>query len=145
MIALTLWVLEMPLYSSQRTNDDLALSSMREIFRAELMYELTYPANSFACSLAALGGDPKSGPPSPMAAHIIDSDLASGIDHGYIFKITNCTKLTIHGTDMITGYTVTAVPQTPGKTGHRGFCDNQFGDLKADPDGGTNCTVSLRE
>jgi type IV pilus assembly protein PilA len=118
---------------------------MREIFRAELIYESTYPANGFACSLAALGGDPKSGPPGPMAAQIINGDLASSIDHGYIFKITNCTKLTIHGTDMITGYNVTAVPQTPGKTGHRGFCDNQFGELKADPDGGTNCTVSLEE
>ena len=43
----------------------------------------------------------------------------------------------------ITGYTVTAVPQTVGKSGDRGFCSDQFGSIKFDPAGGTNCTQSL--
>jgi type IV pilus assembly protein PilA len=51
--------------------------------------------------------------------------------------------VTINGTDRYTGYTVTAVPQTVGKTGDRGFCSDQFGTIKFDPAGGTNCTQSL--
>ncbi len=48
--------------------------------------------------------------------------------------------MTVNGTDRITGYTVTAVPQTVGKTGDSGYCSDQFGTIKYDPTGGTNCT-----
>ena len=40
---------------------------------------------------------------------------------GYIFSINNCTKVTASGTDRITSYTITAVPQTVGKTGDSGY------------------------
>ncbi len=140
LVALVLGVLGTSLYPSAQSNDDRALNSMRAISLAELMYEATYPANGYACSLAALGGDPKLGPPSPLAAQLINNDLASGIDHGYIFKIGNCTKVTIHGTDRIVGFKLTAVPQIVGKTGHRGFCTDQLGVFTVDPTGGTNCT-----
>ena len=50
----------------------------------------------------------------------------------------------MNGTDRITGYQVTAVPQTVGKTGDRGFCSDQFGTIKADPAGGTNCTQAIQ-
>ncbi len=53
-------------------------------------------------------------------------------------------KVTINGTDRSNGYTITAVPQTVGKTGDRGFCSDQFGVIKYDPTGGTNCTQNLQ-
>jgi len=39
---------------------------------------------------------------------------------------------------------VTAVPQSVGKTGHSGFCLDMSGEIKADPSGGTNCTVAIQ-
>ncbi|MGA2650545.1 MAG: hypothetical protein ABSF28_08475 [Terracidiphilus sp.] len=137
------WVSELPLHASPKTNELRALNSIREIYRAEIMYESTYPANGFACSLAVLGGDPKSGPSGPMAAQLIDTDLASGIDNGYIFRITECQKETINGIDKGLSFKVTAVPQIPGKTGFRSFCHDQSGELTTDPLGGASCTVTL--
>jgi len=113
---------------------------MQTINKAEIQYDSTYPANGFSCTLAALGGDPSAGPASPTAAQILQPDISSGFKSGYIFTIGNCTKVSINGTDRITSYTVTAVPQTVGKTGDSGFCSDQFGTIKSDPTGGTNCT-----
>jgi type IV pilus assembly protein PilA len=122
-----------------------AINSLRAITQAEIQYESTYPANGYACSLSALGGDPGSGPPSPTSAQLIGADLASGYKQGYLFNITNCQKVTINGIDKITAYTITAVPQAVGKTGDRGFCTDQFGGAaKYDPAGGTNCTQLLQ-
>jgi type IV pilus assembly protein PilA len=109
-----------------------------------MQYESTYPANGYACSLTALGGDPSAGAPSPVAAQMLQGDLTSGFKSGYVFSIGNCTKVTVNSTDRFTGYSVTAVPQTVGKSGDRGFCSDQFGTIKADPAGGTNCTQLLQ-
>jgi type IV pilus assembly protein PilA len=128
----------------KRANDLSAIQSIRAISQAELQYESTYPSSGFACSLQALGGDPKAGAPSPTNAQMLQGDLSSGIKSGYIFNITNCTKVNLNGTDRITGYQVTAVPQTVGQTGDRGFCSDQFGTIKADPAGGTNCTLAIQ-
>ena len=109
------------------------------------MYSSSYPANGFACSLTALGGDPASGAPTLAAAQLIQADLASGYKSGYIFNITNCSKTTVAGADHLNGYTVTAVPEAVGKTGDRGFCSDQNGGSpKYDPEGGTNCTLLLQ-
>jgi type IV pilus assembly protein PilA len=128
----------------KRASEASAIHSIRTIQQAELMYESTFPVNGFACSLTALGGDPSAGAPSPAAAQMLPGDLASGHKSGYIFTIANCAKVTIDGADRYTGYTVTAVPQTVGKTGDRGFRGDQFGDIKFDPAGGTDCTQPLR-
>jgi type IV pilus assembly protein PilA len=122
-----------------------AINSLRAITQAEIQYESTYPANGYACSLASLGGDPGSGAPTPTSSQLLQGDLASGYKSGYIFNVTNCTKITVNGTDRITGYTVTAVPQAVGKTGDRGFCSDQNGGSpKYDAVGGTNCTQLLQ-
>jgi type IV pilus assembly protein PilA len=107
------------------------------------MYSETYPSHGYSCSLRALGGDPSAGQPTAEAAQLLQGDLASGIKFGYIFTISNCAKVSLSGTERITGYTVTAVPQTVGKTGHRGFCSDESGIIKYDPTGGTNCTQPL--
>jgi type IV pilus assembly protein PilA len=126
-----------------QANESAAIHSLGAIQQAELMYSETYPSHGYACSLRALGGDANAGPPSVEAAQILQTDLAAGIKFGYIFHLNNCAKASLHGTDRITGYTVTAVPVTPGKTGHRGFCSDESGVIKYDPTGGTNCTQPM--
>ncbi len=129
----------------KHANETSAINSLRALTQAEIQYESTYPANGYACALTSLGGDPGSGPPTPTSSQLIGADLASGYKSGYVFNITNCQKVTINGTDKITAYTITAIPQAVGKTGDRGFCTDQFGGApKYDPAGGTNCTQLLQ-
>ena len=120
------------------------MQSVRTIGQAELQYNSAYPANGFACSLATLGGDPKSGAPTAQAAQLITPDLASGQKAGYTFAITNCTKVTVNNQDMYTGYEITAVPNSIGKTGDRGFCTDENNTIRFDPAGGTNCTQPIQ-
>jgi type IV pilus assembly protein PilA len=117
-----------------------AIQSIRAIQQAEMQYESTYPTNGYACALAALGGDPSAGAPSATSAQILQGDVTSGHKSGYLFTISNCQKVTVNGTDRVTSYTVTGVPETVGKSGDSGFCSDQFGTIKQDLAGGTNCT-----
>ena len=127
------------------SNETSAINSLQAIVKAEVQYADSFPANGYACKLSNLGGDPGNGPPTPQAAQLIQADLASGFRSGYIFKIATCTKVKVNGIDRITGFTVTAVPQVPGKTGNRGFCIDETGAVpKYDPKGGTNCTEQLQ-
>lgn len=125
-------------------NETSAIQSLHAIYESEVQYQTTYPANGYACSLTALGGDASAGPPSPQAAQLLQPDLASGQKSGYTFSIVNCTKTTINNQDMYTSYEAVAVPQAVGKTGHRGFCIDLTGEIKSDPAGGTNCTQRLQ-
>ncbi len=129
-----------------RANEVSAINSLRVITQAEIEYDSTYPANGYACDLKVLGGVPGSGAPTPTAAQMLDNDLASsGFKSGYTFKISNCEKVTVNGTDRVTGYQLTAVPISVGKSGNRGFCTDQYGgNPKYDPAGGTSCTQSLQ-
>jgi type IV pilus assembly protein PilA len=119
-----------------------AIQTIRAIQEAELQYQSTYPDIGYTCSHSALMGDPKSGPPTPEAAQILRSSIydANGISNGYIFRITGCTK---NSMNRATSYLITAVPQTPGETGNRGFCSDQSGRLKTDPTGGTHCIQDI--
>jgi type IV pilus assembly protein PilA len=129
-----------------KANELSAINSVRVINSAEGEYDSTYGAIGFACDLKALGGVPGSGAPSATSSQLLDNDLATtGFKAGYIFKITNCEKVTVSGTERVTGYQLTAVPASVGKTGNRGFCSDQWGgNPKFDPAGGTNCTQSLQ-
>jgi type IV pilus assembly protein PilA len=145
-IMLILMLIAIPNFAGMKmqANRTSAIQSLRAIYQAEIQYQTNYPANGFACSLPALGGDPKAGPPSPTAAQVLQSDLAAGQKSGYTFNIVNCTKVSVNNQDMFTSYEATAVPQAVGKTGHEGFCIDQQGEVKADPTGGTNCTQSIQ-
>jgi type IV pilus assembly protein PilA len=144
-IILILMLMAIPTVGSlkKQANETSAIQSIRAISQAQLQYESTYPSNGYSCSLAALGGDPKTGAPSAASSQLLQSDLASGFKSGYTFTIGNCTKVTLNSTDRITGYQVTAVPQTVGQTGNKGFCSDQFGTIKYDPAGGTNCVQNV--
>ena len=126
------------------TNEVSAIQALRGIYAAEVQYETTYPSRGFACSLAALGGDPRSGAPSPEQAKVLPSDLASGQKSGYRFRVEKCIKAEGVHQDLYTSFEVTAIPRTVGTTGHRGFCIDQQGEVRADPAGGANCTQNLQ-
>jgi type IV pilus assembly protein PilA len=127
-----------------QANETSAMQSLRAIYQAQIQYQINYPSNGFACSLAALGGNSSSGPPSPQAAQLLQGNLAAGQKSGYTFNIVNCTKVTVNNQDMYTSYEATAVPQSVGKTGHRGFCIDVKGELTSDPAGGTNCSQPVQ-
>jgi type IV pilus assembly protein PilA len=145
-IILILMLMAIPTIGSltKRGNETSAINSVQTIVKAEVQYQSTYPASGFACTLPALGGDPAAGAPSPSSAQILQGDLTSGYKSGYTFSLTCKDKITVNGTDRSNGYTITAVPQTIGKTGDRGFCADQFGSIKYDPAGGTNCSQNLQ-
>jgi type IV pilus assembly protein PilA len=140
-IILILMLLAIPTIGALKKNANQlsAKKSIQAIQTAEMMYSSNYPSNGYACALTALGGDPSAGAPSPTAAQLLRADVTSGFKDGYIFAITNCSKVNVGGTDRITSYTITAVPQTIGKTGDSGFCGDDAS-IKSDPAGGTNCT-----
>ncbi|MDP9039613.1 MAG: type II secretion system GspH family protein [Acidobacteriota bacterium] len=126
-------------------NQTSAVQSMRAIGQAEIGFNSAFPTAGYACTLQALGGDPKSGAPSAQAAQLLDPQLAAtGQKSGYTFAITNCTKVTVNNQDTYTSYQVTAVPQAPGKTGDLGYCSDENNIIKADPAGGTNCTQPIQ-
>jgi type IV pilus assembly protein PilA len=114
----------------KHANELSAQKSLQTIQEAESMYESTYPATGYSCTLQALGGDPNAGPPSPTSAGVINGELATGIKSGYIFSIGNCTKVNVNNADRITSFTATAV--------------ESGGAMKADPSGGTNCTQMVQ-
>lgn len=143
LILMTLAVPQM-LKLHKQGNETSAVQSVRTIGQAELQYNSAYPANGFSCSLASLGGDPKSGAPTAQSAQMITPDLAVGQKAGYTFAITNCTKVTVNNQDMYTGYEITAVPNSVGKTGDRGFCSDENNTIRYDPAGGTNCTQPIQ-
>lgn len=145
-IMLILMLIAIPNFAGMKmqANETSAIQSLRAIYQGQIQYQTNYPANGFACSLGALGGAASAGAPTPQAAQTLQSDLSGGQKSGYTFSIVNCTKVTVNNQDMYTGYEATAVPQAVGKTGHRGFCIDQQGEVKADPAGGTNCTQSLQ-
>jgi len=145
-IMLILMLIAIPNFNKMKAqaNELSAQNSLQAIYKAQIQYQTTFPSNGFSCSLQALGGDPKQGNPTPTSAQLLQGDLPAGIKSGYTFNIVNCSKVTVNNTDQITSFEVTAVPQAVGKTGNRGFCIDQFNELKADPQGGTNCTQTLQ-
>jgi type IV pilus assembly protein PilA len=129
----------------KQANELSATQTVGAIGKAEMSYISAYPSNGYACTLAALGGDPKAGAPSAQAAQLLDPQLAATAQKsGYTFNITNCTKVTVNSQDTYTSYEVTGVPQTVGKTGDRGFCSDENNIVKYDPAGGTNCTLNIQ-
>ena len=143
LILMTLAVPQM-LKLTKQSHELSAVQSIRTIVQAQLQYNSMYPQNGFSCSLAQLGGDPKSGAPSAQAAQLVSPDIASGNKSGYTFAITNCNKVTVNNQDMYTSYEVTAVPTSVGKSGDRGFCSDENNRITFDPAGGTNCTQPIQ-
>ena len=121
-----------------------AIHSMTEISQAQLVYSATYPDHGFACSLGALGGDPKTGQATAEAAQFLPADLASGHKDGYVFKISQCQQLVVKGKPMILSYKLFAAPDHPGEAARKSFCEDENLKLMFDPNGGTDCAQEVR-
>jgi type IV pilus assembly protein PilA len=129
----------------KNANQQSAVQSMHVIASAELSYAGAYPSNGYGCPIAVLGGDSKSGAPSPQAAQLIDPNLAStGIKAGYVFSITCGSKTTANNQDVYGSFELTGVPQSIGHSGDNGYCTDESNIVKVDPAGGTNCTQPLQ-
>ena len=98
-------------------NEASAASSLRTLSSMQWHYQTIYQ-QGFAPSLVVLGPPTGGDPPSPTAAGLIDSVLASGIKNGYSFVYQPVVP---SGTSQATGYTVNANPLSPGQTGNRYF------------------------
>jgi type IV pilus assembly protein PilA len=145
-IMIILMLIAIPNFISMKAQADetSAIQSLRAIYQAQIQYQTDFPASGFSCSLAALSGNASAGPPSAQAAQVLQGDLATGQKSGYTFNVVNCTKVTVNNQDMYTSYQATAVPQSIGKSGHRGFCIDEAGEIKADLAGGTNCSQAIQ-
>ena len=128
---------------TKKANQLSAVNSVQKIVQAEMMYQESFPANGYACTLEALGGDPHTGTPTPASSQLLPSDLASGYKQGYEFTIACGDKVTANNVDRFNSFTVTAKPQSVGKTGNLGYCTDESGQIKFDPAGGVNCTQTL--
>jgi type IV pilus assembly protein PilA len=128
---------------TKRANALSAVNSLQKIVQAQMLYNESFPSLGYACTLEALGGDPHSGTPTSTSAQLLPSDLASGFKQGYEFNIACGDKVTTNNVDRFNSFTVTAKPQTVGKTGDRGYCSDETGQIKFDPTGGVNCTQML--
>lgn len=122
----------------KQAHETAAIKSLQTIATAEVMYQSTYPASGFACSLEQLGGNANVS--SPTSAGLInDTQLLAGAKNGYTFKITNCTTANGGGGNSTnTSYQVFASPQTPGKSGDRYFCSDVSGTVHYNPTANCN-------
>jgi len=127
-----------------QAHETSATASLRTLNSDENTYASTYPTHGYACTLPALGGKEGAGNPTPDAAQLISEDLASGKKSGYTFAVTCSDKTSNGGIDQFNSYVITAVPNTVGVTGNRGFCTDQTGEIRYDPKGSTNCTDLLQ-
>ena len=100
--------------------------SMRAILAAEATYSSTYRNVGYTCSLSDLDGFGQ-GTPNEHQAMLIESRLASGKKHGYVFTLSAC------GTPPNTHFTLTAVPAA--QASGRAFCGNESGGLRSSEDG----------
>jgi type IV pilus assembly protein PilA len=121
-----------------------AIQSLRVLNSAEGEYNGAYPQHGYACTLPQLGGNAAAGPATAEAAEIIGDDLVSGNKAGYTFTITCGSKATANNQDQYNSYAITAVPNSVGHSGNRGFCTDGDGLIRFDPKGGTNCTELLQ-
>ena len=105
--------------SKMRANEAGAVSNLRTITTASVVYTTTY-GSGFASSLATLGGNPAT--PSASQAGLIDLVLSSGVKSGFIYTYT---VLATDANGNAQAFSVTADPITPGTTGDRHFYTDQ--------------------
>jgi prepilin-type N-terminal cleavage/methylation domain-containing protein len=111
-----------------------AVSSVREINKAEVDFQTTYPAVGFASTLAALGPGTLGTPcpaRSPQHACLLDPKLstATSPDHarnGYWFLITPTDK---DSSGVISGYILGSAAAVFNQSGVRDFCSIEDGVL----------------
>jgi type IV pilus assembly protein PilA len=108
-----------------RANEAAAVSSVKTISTAQLMYSEAFPEVGYANSLADLGmhGSSCEKPTRTNACLIMDEALTSGLKNGYLFEIVG------DGKTPTANYTVTAMPES-GFSGRCNISSNESGDIR---------------
>jgi type IV pilus assembly protein PilA len=105
--------------SKMRANEAAAVSNMRNITTAEVVYNTTWGIG-FSPDLPSLGGSPAI--PDATQAGLIDSVLSAGTKSGYNFTYG---VLVTDANGNVQAYSINADPVTPGTTGDRHFYSDQ--------------------
>jgi len=126
MVILTIAAIAIPnlVHGKMRANEAAAVSSVKTINTAQLMYNDAFPEVGYASSLANLGahGSTCDKPTSTNACLIMDEALTSGLKSGYIFEIV------ADGNTPAGSYGVTATPET-SLSGRCNISSNESGDI----------------
>ncbi|HYM74632.1 MAG TPA: hypothetical protein VE377_01535 [Candidatus Dormibacteraeota bacterium] len=112
---------------SSAGNDAAVLASMRTILTAEVTYAVTYPRTGFTCMLSDLDGF-GGGEPNEHQAMLINSGLASGKRHGFVFALSGCS------TAPATSFRLSAAPGA-NSVGRKAFCADQSAVIRWSDDG----------
>src|ERR1700739_2299842 len=114
------------LRSKMAANEASAIGSLRTMNTSFVDYASTY-AVGYPANLTDMG---PSTSPSSTAADLLDSVLVTGTKSGYAFSYV----LGAAGANgVISSYSITATPLTPGVSGQRGFFTGQALVIHADP------------
>src|SRR5207245_9619833 len=120
-------------------SESSGLAALRSFRNAQLQYSQLYATVGFADNFTTLGPPPPGQAPSSSQANLLDFVLGCSnqpcLKSGYLFAVDQTSGTPINA------FRVTAVPQTPGRTGQRGFCSTEPRVITADPAGGTACSV----
>jgi prepilin-type N-terminal cleavage/methylation domain-containing protein len=121
--------------SRMAANETAAVSNMRTIITANVVYSSTY-SNGFAPTLLTLTGGPLA---NCTAASLIDNVLATGQKSGYGYTYTPGIAVLVIppgcGAAGATSYNLAATPLAVGTTGQRSFCAQENGLIRQDPSG----------
>ncbi len=109
--------------SRMRANEAAAVASCRNINTAEVVYHSTYNIG-YSVLLVHLGD---AGPPTSLAAALLDNPLANGAKFGFTF-LYGSTDLDGDGRRDV--YTINANPTNPGSSGQRFFFTDQTGVIR---------------
>jgi prepilin-type N-terminal cleavage/methylation domain-containing protein len=122
------------LRSRVAAGESAAVSSVREVNKAEIVYETTYPAIGFASALAILGtGSSDAACSSHTADHacLLEYKLSNATSpeharNGYSFLVTPTSK---DSSRVVTGYLVGSAAAIFNESGVRDFCSTEDGVL----------------
>jgi type IV pilus assembly protein PilA len=123
--------------SKMAANESSAVGSVRTVNTGEVTYAASCPSVGFSATLVELN----TGAVCAGGTGIIDNVLATGVKSGYTFAYAPLATAGINTT-----YTTTAVPQSVGTTGQRGFYSDQTGVIRYTLDGTapTNASSALQ-
>lgn len=142
MIILVIAAIAIPgfVQARMKANEASAVSSMRTIRTAQVLYSEAYPETGFSKTLVDLGphgSNCESLSPS-NACIITDEGLTNGFKSGYIFELIS------DGQTPSAGYTLNGIPENTGFTGRCSFSSDQNGNVSFSiPGSGTPLRYSL--
>ena len=118
-------------HGKMRANEAAAVSSVKTINTAQLMYKDAFPEVGYSSSLTNLGshGSSCEKPTSTNACLIMDEALTNGMKNGYMFDIVG------DGNKPTASYSVTAVPES-SVSGRCNISSSQNGDIHISLPGG---------